>query len=47
MRFFENMTQQEIAQALGMNQMGVSRVLRRSLTRMKALSELGTPRAAV
>jgi RNA polymerase sigma-B factor len=39
MRFFQNMTQQEIAHVLRTNQMSVSRILRRSLTRMKTFTE--------
>ena len=44
MRFDRDMTQGEIAQALGMSQMHVSRLLRRSLGRLR---EVASARAAV
>lgn len=38
LRFFENMTQSEIAEQVGLSQMQISRLLRSSLTRMRELS---------
>jgi RNA polymerase sigma-B factor len=45
MRFFEDLTQTEIAARVGVSQMQVSRVLRRSLDRLRALTDVpvGTP----
>ena len=40
MRFFEGLTQREIADRVGVSQMHVSRLLRRSIARMQG--ELGT-----
>jgi RNA polymerase sigma-B factor len=39
LRFAEDMTQAEIADALGVSQMQVSRILRRSLQRLRSLAE--------
>ena len=39
LRFFEDLTQAEIAQELGLSQMHVSRLLRRSLVRLRAVAE--------
>jgi RNA polymerase sigma-B factor len=42
LRFFEQMTQSEIAAHLGLSQMHVSRLLARSLEKLRALVESGT-----
>jgi RNA polymerase sigma-B factor len=41
LRFFEDLTQTEIAGRVGVSQMQVSRLLRRSLARLRALIETG------
>lgn len=47
LRFFEERTQQEIAEDLGMSQMQVSRSLRRILERLRSALEAGEPSAPV
>jgi RNA polymerase sigma-B factor len=41
LRFFEDLTQTEIARRVGISQMQVSRLLRRSLTRLRLLADPG------
>jgi RNA polymerase sigma-B factor len=41
LRFFEDLSQSEIARRVGVSQMQVSRLLRRSLARLRALADTG------
>jgi len=40
LRFSEDMTQAEIAQALGISQMHVSRLLRQALSRLRSVAQI-------
>jgi RNA polymerase sigma-B factor len=43
LRFVDDMTQTQIAEMIGVSQMQVSRILRRSITRLSELTEAGLP----
>jgi RNA polymerase sigma-B factor len=41
LRFSEDLTQSEIAERIGVSQMHVSRLIRRALTRLRAVARAG------
>ena len=46
LRFVEDLTQTQIAEEIGVSQMQVSRILRRALARLNALTDPGQSQAS-